>query len=400
MVISSQSQIGGAGRDFRHAAFTILLLAMLFFLNFLSRIIFSPLLPFIKEEFHLSHSSSGSLFFYVSTGYFISVMGSGFISSRINHSSVISLSSILAGMVLVILSFCTSFQMFTVSLFFLGLAAGIYLPSAMSTIFTTAPPAFLARGIAIHELAPNLGFVFAPIVWQVLGGYLTWRQCLTLLGLLVSLAGVLYFILNTSPKIKGIQPDFSLIKELFGNIRFWLLVLLFSLGICSTLGIYSMLPLFLVSGHAMAADKANYIISISRILSIFTPFLGGFLGDRFGNLRVMALILISGGLATIFVGLSSGALLVLMIVVQAMIAVSFFPSGFALLSSLEVGGKNNVAVPFCIPFAFVVGGGLLPIFIGSIGDVYSIGAGISCTGVIILAAGILTKLLELKKMVF
>ena len=65
----SSSSRDGLGR----AARGIFFLAFLFFLNFLSRVIFSPLLPLIKDEFTLSISQSGSLFFFISSGYFISV---------------------------------------------------------------------------------------------------------------------------------------------------------------------------------------------------------------------------------------------------------------------------------------------------------------------------------------
>ena len=285
-------------------------------------------------------------------------------------------------------TYANSFASFCVALFALGVAAGLYLPSGLSTIFSTIPQSFLARGIAIHELAPNLGCLMAPLLWQAVSGFLTWRQCLFGVGVSLILAGLLYRFSKFPIKSKGVRPELGLVRQLFVDSSFWLLVLLFSFAICSALGLYAMLPLFLVSTHGMEIDEANYIVAASRILCLLTPFLGGWLGDRFGNMKVMAAMLIATGLITVMVGVSSGKTLILLLTLQAMVSVAFFPSGLAVLSSFSVAGKANVAVSFCIPFAFVIGAGVLPLLIGAIGDQTSIATGIGVTGVAIFIVGL------------
>ena len=106
----------------------------------------------------------------------------------------------------------------------------------------------------------------------------------------------------------------------------------------------------------------------------------------------MTAILICGGLLTLGLGISGGILLPILLTLQAMIAVCFFPSGLALLTSLRIDGKENVAIPFCIPIGFVLGGGVLPFMIGLIGDLTSIGTGIAITGGIIVGTGVVSLL--------
>ncbi|MBU1138257.1 MAG: MFS transporter, partial [Proteobacteria bacterium] len=139
----------------------LLFLAGLFFLNFTSRVIFSPLLPFIEQEMGLDHAQAGSFFLFISAGYFFSILASGFVSAQIGHKKTIVLSTIASGAVLLTLGFCTNLFTLRLTLFCLGLAAGLYLPSGLATISRLVAPAYLARGMAIHELAPNLGFVAA-----------------------------------------------------------------------------------------------------------------------------------------------------------------------------------------------------------------------------------------------
>jgi len=60
----------------------LFVLVLIFFLNSLSRVVLSPLMPTIEQDLELGHGEAGSLFFIISLGYSIMLLGSGFISSR------------------------------------------------------------------------------------------------------------------------------------------------------------------------------------------------------------------------------------------------------------------------------------------------------------------------------
>ena len=61
----------------------IIFLTAIFFLNFLARIVLAPLMPVIEADLGLDHAEAGSLFLLISAGYFVSLLGSGFLSSRV-----------------------------------------------------------------------------------------------------------------------------------------------------------------------------------------------------------------------------------------------------------------------------------------------------------------------------
>ncbi len=62
-----------------------LFLGWLFFLGFVTRVMFAPLMPAIELELGIGHSQAGSLFFMMSFGYMLAPVCSGLISSKINH---------------------------------------------------------------------------------------------------------------------------------------------------------------------------------------------------------------------------------------------------------------------------------------------------------------------------
>ena len=135
--LSRKGEEGGQiekGAMLRTQFVLILFLTVIFFLNFIARIILSPLIPTIEKDVGISHGTAGSFFLLITTGYFISLVGSGFVSSRISHRLTIIVSTIAVGLVL--LSTCLTKTAWGIgmTMFALGLATGIYLPSGIATI--------------------------------------------------------------------------------------------------------------------------------------------------------------------------------------------------------------------------------------------------------------------------
>jgi len=265
------TEVSTADSRFLPKLFPLLFLTIIFYLNFVSRIIFAPLMANIEQELNISHGEAGTLFLLISLGYFSSLVGSGFISSRLNHCRTIVLSSVLLGLVL------------------------------------------------------------------------------------------------------------------------------FSLGIGGTLGIYTMLPLYLVVEKGLDQNWANTLISISRISSLFMVFVAGWATDRLGPERTLRWIFILTGIMTVLLGTTSGSRLVIALIFQPVLAACFFSAGFAALAIVVPPETRNVAVSLTVPLGFIAGGGIFPIMIGMAGDYGSFAAGIVITGIMIMLGTFFSRQLEFRK---
>ena len=190
-VTSLRSQIG-----------PILFLAGIFFLNFLGRIILAPLLPTIEKDLGLDHAGAGSLFLLISSGYFVSLLGSGFVASRLMHKRTIIVSATAIGLALLGISFSNSLLGISMGLVLLGLAAGLYLPSGISTLTSLISPGQWGKALAIHELAPNLAFVAAPLISEVLLQWFSWRGIMAVMGIASMVAGVTFGRFGKSGKFQ------------------------------------------------------------------------------------------------------------------------------------------------------------------------------------------------------
>jgi len=371
----------------------IFFLVEIFFLNFMSRIVLSPLLPTVEKDLKIGHEEAGSLFFLISFGYCIMLLGSSFVSSRLNHRRTIILSTVVVGGALLFVGLNQQLWMIRVGLFALGLAAGLYLPSGIATLTELADPRHWGKAVSIHELAPNLGFVVAPLIAQFLLNYLSWQNIFTLFGVLSILSGILFSFFGRGGRFSGKPLNVSTFRTILKEPSFWVVMALFSLGIGGTLGMFAMFPLYLVSEKGMDQIWANTLVGLSRISPVGVAILSGWVTDHLGPKRVLKVIFLADGITIILLGLVSGSWIIPLIFVQPMLASSFFPPGFAALS--RIGGPNlkNIAVSVTMPVSFLIGGGVIPAMIGVVGQTRSFSSGFMILGGVLAGGAFLVRYL-------
>jgi NNP family nitrate/nitrite transporter-like MFS transporter len=375
----------------------ILLIASIFFLNFTCRIIVAPLLPIIEKDLGFSHGDAGSLFLFLSIGYFISLLGSGHISSRITHRKTIAVSAIAVGTALSLISFSKSLFAMRCCVFLLGISAGTYLPSGISTVTSLVNPKHWGKAVAIHEIAPNLSFVLTPLLAEMLLHWFIWRNILFLIGIFSVIMGFVFIHFSKGGNFIGESPNFSSIKSIIEIPAFWILIFLFGLAITGSLGIYNMLPLYLVTEHGLSQEWANSLVGISRISTIGMAFLSGWATDRLGPKTIMVSVFLITGVLTLLLGIVSTNWIAIVVFLQPMLAVCFFPAGFAALSSISTPENRNVAISLTIPIAFVIGGGAIPALIGIMADKGYFAWSISLTGALIMIGFFLSFFLKLSE---
>ena len=346
----------------------LLLLTTLFFTTFMARIILAPLLPAIQTELAMDHSSAGHLFFILSSGYCLSLLSTSYLTGRFQHRTLILAATIGLGLGLFTATAVETAVGLRATALILGLAAGLYLPSGISAVthLTCAP--HWGRALAIHELAPNLSFILAPLTAELILRLAGWRAGLSAMGIFTLLLGLVYLVYGRGTAFHGPMPDRRTARHLLGQPFLWLLVILFSLGISSTLGVYTMLPLYLVSAHGLDHGSANSLLSLSRVAALPMALAGGWMADRLGPLPTIRGVFLLTGLATIALGVLEGPWLKEAVFAQPILAVCFFPAGFSALSALSPPEYRSMAVALTIPMAFLLGGGCVPLVIGWLGD--------------------------------
>jgi len=366
----------------------ILFLVGIFFVNFLSRVILSPLMPTVETDLGIGHDEAGSFFFFTTLGYCLGLLFSGFVSSRLKHRGAIILSSFAVGGSLLLISMIRDPWGIRFGLLVLGLGAGFYLPSGISTLTSLVSQHHWGKAIAVHELAPNLGFIFAPVLVEVLSGWCSWQGILMVVGVASFVAGATYFFYGKGGDFSGHPPDLKIVKRILKEPSFLLMMFFFSLGVGASFGVYSMIPLYLVSEKGMDRGWANTMLALSRVSTLGTAFIAGWLTDRLGVRKTLKIVFLTCGIMTALLGVVPASYIALIIFLQPALATAFFPAGFAALGKIGSPPMKNVAVSLTVPMGFLLGGGAFTAGLGLAGE-----AGLFYLGFIlfggIIAAGVL-----------
>lgn len=383
-----QRPVGGALRE---KTVDILLLTGIFYINFISRIILGPLMPTVEKDLQIDHAQAGSLFLMISFGYFVTLATSGFINARIGHRRTLLLSAYTLGAALILVGLCKSLGVLQISLVVLGMSAGLYLPSAVATITDMVHPNHWGKALAIHELAPNLGLLLAPIIAEIFLSHYSWQVIVASLGVLSILAGLAFGAFSDGGKFNGEAPRFDIMASIFTKPSVWVLMIIFSLGVGGSAGVYNILPLFMITERGMDQAFVNTIIALSRISGLFMAFAAGWATDKIGEKRAIVFVLLITAVSTIFIGAASGWIMITMIVIQAAITACFFPPGLAAMARVGKPNERNVIVSCSIPVAYLIGGGAVPAVIGYMGDVSTFANGIILTGLATFIGPLLVK---------
>ena len=147
----------------------------------------------------------------------------------------------------------------------LGVGGGFYLPSGVATITALVKPRHWGMALAVHELAPVLAFISSPLASELLLRYFSWRGVVSIVGIGSLMAGMTFVLFGRGGEYPGEQPNLKSAKLLFSEPSFWIMAALFCLAVSSTIGIYFMIPLYLVVDHGLDQSFVNFCHDVGRI---------------------------------------------------------------------------------------------------------------------------------------
>jgi NNP family nitrate/nitrite transporter-like MFS transporter len=382
----------------RNVVGSIVLLTAMFLSTFLARFIFPPLLPTMAADPHLAvnPSQAGSLFLVSAFGSLVGSFLAGFLSSLIKHRGALLVSLFGIALSLVGAHFATSIWALRGVFLVIGVLVGIHLPSSMATITATVRKEDWGKALSIQQLAPPLSLLAAPLLAVLLLHWFSWKTTLLwVAGLCAALGLWFLFFLGGVGAFPGDPPNKASVGPVLKTRSFWLMIVLFALGIGAQVGVYTMLPLFLTSERGMTAAGANTLVGLANIAPVVMVFFAGWLTSRIGEKRMLALALLLTGVVTVLVGVLTGVALKVCVVLMAGLAVCFFPPAFAALARIVQPTYRSLATAFATPTGLLLGGGLLPLLLGYVGQAGHFDLGIVVIGCLVAVGSVLTLALRL-----
>jgi NNP family nitrate/nitrite transporter-like MFS transporter len=362
----------------------VLFVTAVFFCNFLSRVVFAPLMPVIQADLGFTHAGAGHLFLALALGNGTGLLLSGFVSRTMQHRRTVGISSILVGIAAFATPFSSTYPTLMAAMFILGLAVGMYLPSGIATITSLVRKEDWGKTMALHELAPNFAYVLAPLLAEAVLLFFEWKSALYVMGGVQVLLGVWFLKCGRGGDFPGVVPRPAKVMRIVKRPLFWVIVLFMSTGVGTSIGPYSMIPLYLVDDHGFSREHANQLLAVSRVSSCAMPFLAGWITDKWGAKPAIILSLVANVSTLLGLGLATGNALIAMVILQPMFSVLIFVPAFTVLAMAFNPQDRAVAIAIMGPFNATIGIGLFPTFLGHMGDAGLFGTGFLVVGGILL----------------
>ena len=373
----------------------LLCLWFLWFINFTLRMVFSPILPLLEDEFIVSHAQASGIFVFLSVGYGVAVIISGLFSGTFGYKKSIISSLLFLGLISFTIPFVHKFWLLYIFAFVLGFLVGFYIPSAIPLMTEYYSENNWGKVIAIHDTGAPIAIFAAPFIALFILQFFSWRGIFVVFGF-IFLASALVFSFACG-EVKLDNPPKTVFRDLVKMRSLWLMAILWIFGAGANLGVYSIIPLYLAKELGLAIGYANTILGISRLGAIGVAISCGFLIDRFNLRWVMFLVLLITGGLTVLMGVVSVRFIGIVLFLQAFCVTAFFPVGLVAIAKTFSREMRSLATGIILALSIVSGGGLIPYFLGLSGDLYSFRLGITILGIFVaLSSRLVFNLKELE----
>jgi len=361
--------------------FLLLVFWGLWFLIFSTRTVISPLLPIIEDELAISHALAGSLFFFLSIGYTVTVSLAGLLSLRISFKRLIVSSIVILVAGLFCLKYAKTYSSFAIASLFMGLGSGIYLPCAIPLITSIFRRGNWGKAIAFHETAASLSILSIPLLTAFALRFFYWRSLFVILSGACLMVIIPFWVFAPDPRpLEGKRVRLSSILR---RRDFWIMATLWAFAGMTNAGIYNIIPLFLVNEKGMQLEMANTIFGFSRAGGFFVTVLIVFVLDRYGAKKILLFTLLTTGLSTMGMAVAQTFwLLVTMLIMQGTVCVAFYPVGLMAISKLTNLDERSIFTGATIGISAIVGMGITPVVLGAVADAWNFQIGILVLGVL------------------
>lgn len=289
--------------------------------------------------------------------------------------------------------FASTYTLFAIFAFLLGLGSGLYLPCGIPLITAIFERDSWGKAISFHETAAGFSLMTIPVFIAFSISVMDWRSVFYVMSAACLILAVLFHIFSPDPRPeKGEKAN---MKGILHRKEFWIMTALWSSCAIASMGIFNIIPLYLVKERGIQIEAANTILSMSRIGGFIAMIAIGFIIDRFNLKKLLLVLLLAAGLTTIGIAvIKVHWLLSIMLFLQATFSVVFFPVGLVAISKLTTLSERSVFTGMLMSVSGIIGPGLSPLIFGRIADVWNFQVGILGAGIIITSACLLVRQLK------
>ncbi|MFC1921328.1 MFS transporter [Chloroflexota bacterium] len=337
-----------------------------------------PLMPMIRTDLGISYEQVGWIMsaFAITNG--ISQLPAGWLADRIGTRLIILVS--ISGVALAgfFIGFTSSFGMLVVLLIVSALLGGGYHPASAAALSASVPEEYRGRALGIHFVGGSSTFWIMPLIAALIANAWGWRSPFLVMAIPTMIFGIVIFILigRYNQRIEGQKARGEISSEVSKGpetVRWGELIPFVALTVLTgtlLMSSASYLSLIAVDNLGLTESNAAMLMSVQPFVGAVAAPLGGYLADRFGNLKVMVVISILAAPLIYTLGLASNvAILVVIMVGIGLVSTARMPTSESYIFS-NAPQRHRATVLGVYYFSGTGVSGVLTPFVGRLIDKY------------------------------
>lgn len=386
--LAAPVRVGGVSRHY-----ILVMLTLVYVINYLDRNILNILLPAIKAEFHLTDADvgflSGTVFaiLYATLGVPLA-----WLADRANRRNIIAYSMMLFSFMTVISCYVTSFFQLVLARIGTGVGEAGTSPSVNSIISDLYEPKERAAALSFYSAGLNVGLLIAFAGGGWVEQHYGWRVAFLAAGIPGLIIALLFLFTVPEPQRGHIEKleDTGEAPSLLISIRYlWARkTIRYICAGCamSAFGGYAgstFVSGFLRTAHGLDAETTGWVVAVLfGIVGGGGTYFSGVLADKFGakdirwNMWVIVVIILSALPFFPFYFLSQNLYITLFCAMPpTLIGAAYIAPSYAMVQSLVPLRMRTQAAAFLLFVLNIIGFGTGPLLVGYESDLLRPGFG-------------------------
>jgi MFS family permease len=400
-------------RGYTHYVF--ILLWLLYFFDYVDRMVVVSLFPFLKSEWGLTDAQCGVL---VSAVYWAIVIFSFPISiviDRWSRKKCIGIMAVLWSMATAACAFTKNFGQLFVARTAIGLGEAGYAPGGTAMISALYPEKRRAFMVGIWNMSIPLGMAAGIVAGGFIATHWGWRNAFGIVALPGLLISILFFFVKDYKTIgleQTVQPEEAQASSLAAKKKMTKMdivrafsrtpsLLLTYLGFAGmmflSISLSTFLPAYFQRVHGAPLQQANLLTSGIMLMAIIGSPLGGWIADRWMRRRIQARLLVPTISALLtaaiyFCGMhlfSGGGVQYAILILGGISSMVFASSAIAVTQDVVHPGLRAISYALCVISQNLLGSSLGPVVTGALSDAYGIASALKLATIAALVSCVL-----------
>lgn len=385
------------------------LLFLLYFFNYIDRVIVTSLFPFIQKEYGISDTQCGMLVSVVYWSIVLCTVPASIFVDRWSRKKTIGIMALIWSIATGVCAFTRTFPQLILARTAIGIGEAGFAPGGTAMLSGLFPAEKRSRMMGFWNISIPVGSAIGIAVGGIVAERYGWRHAFGLVAVPGAIVAILFFFVKDYKTVELVKTadaagqqqnkvkmsKMDIVREFIRTPSLMLTNIAFIGCIFVNNAILTWLPTYFHRIEGIPMSKAGMKTGSVMLLAIIGLPLGGWLADTWFKKKVSARLLfpaITTALNAIVVFCAffffEGKALYGMLLVMGMVSSAFAPAAITATQEVIHAGLRAISYAVCVIIQNLFGAAMAPIVLGLVSDAYGIKTAMSILPLFLLFSAI------------